>query len=65
VALGNLAQRALVAVVAAPVLILILYYRRPEATWALVLAASLLAMNELLAMAMKEPEQARDRKSVV
>jgi hypothetical protein len=39
VALGNLAQRALVAVVAAPLLILILYYERPEATWALVFVA--------------------------
>lgn len=64
-ALGNLAQRALVAVVAAPVLILILYYRRPEATWALVLAASLLAINELLAMTMKEPEQQRDRRFIL
>lgn len=61
-ALGNLAQRALVAVVAAPIVILILYYRRPEATWGLVFIASLLAINELLAMGMKGPEHARDRR---
>jgi phosphatidate cytidylyltransferase len=60
VALGNLAQRVLVAVVAAPLLLLILYTRRPEPTWALVLAASALAINELLAMAMKE--HLRDRR---
>jgi phosphatidate cytidylyltransferase len=59
VALGNLAQRVLVAVVAAPLLILILYARRPEPTWALVLVASALAINELLGMAMKA--QLRDR----
>lgn len=53
-ALGNLAQRALVAVVAAPLLLFILYLDRPEPTWALVFAASLLAMNELLAMTLKE-----------
>lgn len=61
-ALGNLAQRALVAVVAAPVLILTLYYKRHEATWGLVFVASLLAINELLAMGMKGPEHARDRR---
>lgn len=64
-ALGNLAQRALVAVVAAPLLILILYYERHEATWALVFAASLLAINELLAMTMKEPDQAKDRRFIL
>lgn len=64
-ALGNLAQRALVALVAAPLLILILYYERHEATWALVFAASLLAINELLAMTMKEPDQARDRRFIL
>lgn len=54
VALGNLAQRFLVAVVAAPLLIWTFYYRRPEATWLLVYAASLLAVAELLAMTMKD-----------
>lgn len=62
-ALGNLAQRALVAVVAAPLLILILYLHRPEPTWALVFVASLLAMNELAAMTIKD--QPSDRKVVL
>jgi len=50
VALGNLAQRFLVALVAVPILIFILYLPRPEPTWALVFAASLIAMHELFAM---------------
>lgn len=49
-ALGNLAQRFLVALVAVPILIFILYLPRPEPTWALVFAASLVAMYELFAM---------------
>ncbi|HSK01684.1 MAG TPA: phosphatidate cytidylyltransferase [Kofleriaceae bacterium] len=49
-ALGNLAQRFLVALVAVPILIVILYLPRPEPTWALVFAASLIAMYELFAM---------------
>ena len=49
-ALGNLAQRALVAVVAVPILLLVLYYHRPEPTWVLIFAASLIAMDELFAM---------------
>lgn len=49
-ALGNLAQRFLVAVVAAPILLVVLYYKRPEPTWLLIFAASLIAMNELFAM---------------
>ena len=49
-ALGNLAQRALVAVVAVPILLLVLYYHRPEPTWVLIFAASLVAMDELFAM---------------
>ena len=49
-ALGNLAQRFLVAVVAVPILLVVLYYHRPEPTWALILAASLIAMHELFAM---------------
>ena len=49
-ALGNLAQRALVALVAVPILLLVLYYHRPEPTWALIFAASLIAMDELFAM---------------
>jgi hypothetical protein len=55
-ALGNLAQRALVAVVAAPLLyLLIIYIQRPEPTWALVLAASLLSMRELFGMMIRAP----------
>ena len=49
-ALGNLAQRFLVAVVAIPILLVILYYHRPEPTWVLIFAASLIAMHELFAM---------------
>lgn len=49
-ALGNLAQRFLVALVAVPILIVILYLPRPEPAWALVFAASLIAMYELFAM---------------
>jgi phosphatidate cytidylyltransferase len=50
VALGNLAQRFLVALVAVPILLVVLYYHRPEPTWALIFAASLFAMHELFAM---------------
>jgi phosphatidate cytidylyltransferase len=49
-ALGNLAQRFLVAVIAVPILLLLLHYHRPEPTWALIFAASLLAMREFFAM---------------
>ena len=49
-ALGNLAQRFLVALVAIPILLVLLYYHRPEPTWALIFAASLIAMHELFAM---------------
>jgi phosphatidate cytidylyltransferase len=50
VVIGNLAQRFLVALVAIPILLLVLYYHRPEPTWALIFAASLIAMHELFAM---------------
>jgi len=50
VALGNLAQRFLVALVAVPILIVILFLPRPEPAWALIFAASLIAMHELFAM---------------
>ena len=59
-ALGNLAQRVLVAAVAAPLLILILYRPVPEFTWALVFVASLLAMREFFAMTIPD---ARDRRA--
>jgi phosphatidate cytidylyltransferase len=49
-ALGNLAQRFLVAVVAVPILLLVLHYDRPEPAWALIFVASLLAMRELFGM---------------
>ncbi len=49
-ALGNLAQRFLVALVAVPILLIVLYYHRPEPTWVLIFAASLIAMNELFGM---------------
>ncbi|MCX5743072.1 MAG: phosphatidate cytidylyltransferase [Proteobacteria bacterium] len=49
-ALGNLAQRFLVAVVAAPILILALHWQRHELTWAIMFIASLLAMKEFFAM---------------
>ncbi len=49
-ALGNLAQRFLVAVVAVPILLVILHYHRSEPTWALIFAASLLAMREFFGM---------------
>jgi phosphatidate cytidylyltransferase len=50
VALGNLAQRFLVALVAIPILLVVLYYHRPEPTWAVIFGASLIAMYELFAM---------------
>ncbi len=49
-ALGNLAQRFLVAVVAVPILLLVLYYHRPEPTWGIIFIASLLAMREFFGM---------------
>ncbi len=49
-ALGNLAQRFLVAVVAVPLLLLLLYYHRPEPTWAVIFVASILAMREFFGM---------------
>jgi phosphatidate cytidylyltransferase len=53
-ALGNLAQRFLVAAVAAPLLIFVLYLPRHEPTWALVLAATVLAMMEFFAMTLAD-----------
>jgi phosphatidate cytidylyltransferase len=61
VALGNLAQRFLVAVVAVPILLVVLYYHRPEPTWAVIFAASLIAMHELFAMMLP----AEDRRPAV
>lgn len=56
-ALGNLAQRFLVAVVAVPILLLLLHYERPEPTWALIFVASLLAMNEFFAMTLPKEDR--------
>jgi len=57
VALGNLAQRALVAVVAVPLLLLLLNYHRPEPTWAVIFLASLIAMHELFAMVLPKEDR--------
>ena len=57
-ALGNLASRFLVAVIAAPILIFGFYARSPIYTWAIVFAASLLAMYELFSMVLPDK---RDR----
>jgi phosphatidate cytidylyltransferase len=56
-ALGNLAQRVLVAVVAVPILLAILHYHRPEPTWLLIFAASLLAMREFFGMTLPKEDQ--------
>jgi len=56
-ALGNLAQRFLVAVVAVPILLFLLHYHRPEPTWALIFVASLLAMNEFFAMTLPKEDR--------
>jgi CDP-diglyceride synthetase len=56
-ALGNLAQRFLVAVVAVPLLLLLLHYERPEPTWAVIFLASLIAMHELFAMVLPKEDR--------
>jgi phosphatidate cytidylyltransferase len=60
-ALGNLAQRFLVAVVAVPILLLALYYDRPEPTWGIIFVASLLAMREFFGMTLP----AEDRRAAL
>ena len=60
-ALGNLAQRFLVAVVAVPLLLLVLSYHRPEPTWAIIFVASLIAMHEFFAMTLP----AEDRRAAL
>lgn len=57
-ALGNLAKRFLVAVVAVPVLLLILSYDRHEPAWALIFVASLIAMAEFFAMTLPKQDRA-------
>ena len=56
-ALGNLAQRFLVAVVAVPILLVVLYFHRPEPTWALIFAGSLLAMREFFGMTLPKEDR--------
>lgn len=56
--LGNLASRFLVALVAGPIVVTIIYLDRPEFTFALVLAAAAIAMYEFFAMTL---DDARDR----
>ncbi|MEJ7601617.1 MAG: phosphatidate cytidylyltransferase [Kofleriaceae bacterium] len=56
-ALGNLAQRFLVAVVAVPILLLLLSYHRHEPTWAVIFIASLIAMHELFAMTLPKEDR--------
>jgi len=51
--LGNLASRALVAIVAVPVLLLACYQRSPVWTWIIIFPASLIAMWELFAMTLQ------------
>jgi phosphatidate cytidylyltransferase len=57
VALGNLAQRFLVAVVAVPIILFIFYMNRPEPTWALIFLASLIAMHEFFAMTLPKEDR--------
>jgi phosphatidate cytidylyltransferase len=52
--LGNLATRILVAVIAVPLLLLLLFQDRHELVWAAVFVASLLTMYELFAMTLAE-----------
>lgn len=60
-ALGNLAQRVLVAVVAVPILLVLLHMERPEPVWALIFAASLIAMHEFFTMTLP----AEDRRAAL
>jgi phosphatidate cytidylyltransferase len=59
VALGNLASRVLVAVVAAPILLGLIYLRWPEPLWALIWAASLIAMHEFYVMTLTDAADRR------
>jgi phosphatidate cytidylyltransferase len=56
--LGNLATRILVAAIAVPIILLLLYQPYPELLWVVVFAASLLTMWELFAMTLPDK---RDR----
>lgn len=61
-ALGNLASRVLVALVAIPLILAVLYVRVPEATFLLVWAAGALAMREFFGMTLAD---ARDRRAAL
>ena len=52
--LGNLATRILVAAVAVPLILLLLFQRHHEVLWVVVFAASLVTMYELFAMTLPE-----------
>lgn len=52
--LGNLATRLLVAAIAVPILVLVIYQPYVHVVWAVVFAASLLAMWELLSMTLED-----------
>lgn len=56
-ALGNLAQRFLVAVVAVPILLALLHYHRPEPTWIVIFLASLIAMHEFFGMTLPKEDR--------
>ena len=57
---GNLAARFLVALVAVPILILVIYQEVHHAIWwGLIFAASLIAMHELFAMSMKGDQRSQ------
>jgi phosphatidate cytidylyltransferase len=49
-ALGNLASRVLVAIVAVPLLLLVIYLESPVFVWGLVFAASIIGMSEFFSM---------------
>ena len=65
-ALGNLAQRALVAVLLLPAVITILYvFDSATPTWLLITGATLLAMKEYFAMTMPGAENASARRAAL
>ncbi|HEY8145815.1 MAG TPA: phosphatidate cytidylyltransferase [Kofleriaceae bacterium] len=52
--LGNLASRVLVAAIAVPILLVVIYQDHHEIVWGLMFVASLLAMYELFAMTLED-----------
>lgn len=57
--LGNLASRLLVAVVAVPILLVIIYLESPVYVWSLVFAASAVGMHEFFGMTIRDPVDRR------